>query len=421
MGLMQPISALYSPKSDVITVLDENTFKTEVLKHPGVAVVEFFAPWCGHCKSLAPEYDKAASLLKGVVKVVAVDATAVESLARKYQIQGFPTIKVFGKDKKTPTDYQGERTSDGIVKGAMSAANQLIRDRKGGGSSKSSSSSSSRSNSGSKKGSKSDVVQLTDDNFDEIVMGSHDQWLVEFYAPWCGHCKNLAPEWEAAATKLKGSVKLGAVDATVHTNLASKYGVKGYPTIKLFKAGKKSKAQDYNGPREASGIVDYALRILEESGVPTNVPQITSKSVFEERCSGDSGKICAIMVMPHIMDSSAKERNRYLDTLTNVAKEFRSTMSFGWTEIGAQSGLDDVMGVNFAPTLIVMSLEKKVGSMMKLSWSESNAKSYLNGALAGKEKMDTFGDVPKIIKVAAWDGKDAEIIEEPMEDWMKDD
>ena len=52
------------------------------------------APWCGHCKSLAPEYDKAASLLKGVVKVVAVDATAVESLARKYQIQGFPTIKV---------------------------------------------------------------------------------------------------------------------------------------------------------------------------------------------------------------------------------------------------------------------------------------------------------------------------------------
>ena len=245
--------------------------------------------------------------------------------------------------------------------------------------------------------------------------------FVCFYHGRCGHCKNLAPEWEQAATKLKGSVKLGAVDATVHTNLASKYGVKGYPTIKLFKAGKKSKAQDYNGPREASGIVDYALQILEESGVPPNVPQITSKSVFDDRCSGESGKICAIMVMPHIMDSSAKERNRYLDTLTNVAKEFRSTMSFGWTEIGAQSGLDNVMSVNFAPTLLVMSLEKKVGSMMKLSWSETNAKSYLNGALAGKEKMDTFGDVPKIVKVSAWDGKDAEIIEEPMEDWMKDD
>ena len=197
--------------------------------------------------------------------------------------------------------------------------------------------------------------------------------------------------------------------------------MKGYPTIKLFKAGKKNKAQDYNGPREAGGIVDYALQILEESGVPPNVPQITSKSVFEERCSGESGKICAIMVVPHIMDSSAKERNRYLDTLTNVAKEFRSTMSFGWTEIGAQSGIDEAMGVNFAPTLLVMSLEKKVGSIMKVSWSEANAKSYLNGALAGKEKMDTFREIPKISKVSAWDGKDAEIIEEPMEDWMMDD
>ena len=76
---------------------------------------------------------------------------------------------------------------------------------------------------------------------------------------------------------------MGAVDATVSTNLAQKYGVKGYPTIKLFKAGKKSKAVDYNGPREAAGIVDYALKILDESGVPPQIPQITGKGVFDER------------------------------------------------------------------------------------------------------------------------------------------
>ena len=117
--------------------------------------------------------------------MVAVDATQAESLAGKYQVQGFPTIKVFGKDKKSPTDYQGQRTSDGIVSGAMKAANQLVKDRKGGSGSKSSSS--SGSSSGSKRsggGSKSDVIELTDVNFDALVMESNDQWLVEFFAPW---------------------------------------------------------------------------------------------------------------------------------------------------------------------------------------------------------------------------------------------
>lgn len=91
------------------------------------------------------------------------------------------------------------------------------------------------------------MVVLDESNFDELVMQSKDIWLVEFYAPWCGHCKKLEPEWNEAATKLKGSVKVGKVDATVHSNLAQRFGVSGYPTIKVFNYGSKSdsKAEDY--------------------------------------------------------------------------------------------------------------------------------------------------------------------------------
>lgn len=76
---------------------------------------------------------------------------------------------------------------------------------KGGSSSRGSDSGKSKEKkSESKNFGDKDVVVLTDSNFDELVMQSKDIWLVEFYAPWCGHCKKLEPEWNEAASKLKG-------------------------------------------------------------------------------------------------------------------------------------------------------------------------------------------------------------------------
>lgn len=199
-----------------------------------------------------------------------------------------------------------------------------------------------------------------------------------------GHCKNLAPEWEQAATQLKGSVKLGAVDATVHSNLAQKYGVKGYPTIKVFGAGKKSKAKDYNGPREAAGIVDYASRLLEESGVPPPVYELTGPDVFAEQCDGK--KICAIMYVPHILDSGAAGRKQYISTLENVAKTLRGKpLSFIWSEGGAQAELELATEATFGyPALVVLAKEKGIYGVMRSSWSEQNIAAFISGVLSGR-------------------------------------
>jgi len=100
----------------------------------------------------------------------------------------------------------------------------------------------------------SKVVVLNKDNFDKIV-NEAETILVKFYAPWCGHCKHLAPEFIKAAAILEAdNVILAEVDCTEQTELAQRFDVHGYPTLYVFHNGEKS---EYNGPREADGIVKY--------------------------------------------------------------------------------------------------------------------------------------------------------------------
>ncbi|XP_073714233.1 protein disulfide isomerase family A, member 8 [Misgurnus anguillicaudatus] len=101
---------------------------------------------------------------------------------------------------------------------------------------------------------RSNVVELKDEDFDYLAP-EHETLLVKFYAPWCGHCKKLAPEFESAATRLKGTVTLAKVDCTASTETCKKYGVTGYPTLKIFRNGHESSS--YDGPRSADGIVSY--------------------------------------------------------------------------------------------------------------------------------------------------------------------
>jgi len=110
-----------------------------------------------------------------------------------------------------------------------------------------------------------DVTVLTEENFSSFLE-QNDFVLVEFYAPWCGHCKKLAPEYARAATALKNSgspVKLAKVDATVEAALGEKYGVKGYPTLKFFRGGDSI---EYEGGRTEAEIVNW---VTKKSGPPS--------------------------------------------------------------------------------------------------------------------------------------------------------
>jgi protein disulfide-isomerase A6 len=183
------------------------------------------------------------------------------------------------------------------------------------------------------------VVKLTADNFSEKVLDSNEPWLVEFFAPWCGHCKNLVPAWEGAAKKLKGKVNLGTVDATVEASLATEYGVKGYPTIKAFRAGSAKTPMDYNGGRTVDQIVSYALSQLyeeKENSPPKEVNELVDVQTFEAACNPPN--LCVISFLPDLLDTGASGRNAYLQIVRSVAeKQKRQPLTFLWASAMAQS------------------------------------------------------------------------------------
>uniref|UniRef100_W5MK62 protein disulfide-isomerase n=1 Tax=Lepisosteus oculatus TaxID=7918 RepID=W5MK62_LEPOC len=139
-----------------------------------------------------------------------------------------------------------------------------------------------------------DVLELGDADFDGAV-AQHETVLVEFFAPWCGHCQKLAPEYEEAATRLKGAVPLAKVDCTAHSETCSRFGVNGYPTLKIFRNGQESSA--YDGPRTADGIVSY----MKKQAGPSSV-ELRTEEDLDSFVSHFDGSVVGFFLGPESAD-----------------------------------------------------------------------------------------------------------------------
>ncbi|KAI7744964.1 hypothetical protein M8C21_006461 [Ambrosia artemisiifolia] len=394
------VDAFYGSSSPVVQLTPSN-FKSKVENSNGVVLVEFYAPWCGHCRALTPAWEKAASVLKGVVTVAAIDADAHQSIAQEYGIKGFPTIKVFVPGKP-PVDYQGAREAKPIAEFALQQVKALLKERLSG-----------KTTGGSSEKSESSVsVELNSRNFDELVVESKDLWMVEFFAPWCGHCKKLAPEWKKAAKNLQGKVKLGHVNCDDEKSLMSRYKVQGFPTILVFGADKENPIT-YEGARTASAIESFALVQLETNVAPPEVTELTSQDVMEQKCG--SAAICFVAFLPDILDSKAEGRNKYIETLLSIAEKFkRSPYSYVWAAAGKQPELEKHVGVGGYgyPALVALNIKKGAYAPLRSAFERDQIIEFVKTAgLGGKGTLPLEG-TPTIVKTEPWDGKDGVILEE---------
>jgi|TARA_B110000977_G_scaffold64391_1_gene87570 protein disulfide-isomerase-like protein len=114
-----------------------------------------------------------------------------------------------------------------------------------------------------------EVVTLTDDTFEHQTQASSGQttgvWFVKFYAPWCGHCRAMAPTWSELAAQVDGTgVIIADVDATHNPVTTDRFNglIKGFPTLLLFRNGGMFK---YAAPRDLESLLKFATETYAEA------------------------------------------------------------------------------------------------------------------------------------------------------------
>ncbi|XP_019378124.1 PREDICTED: protein disulfide-isomerase A5 isoform X2 [Gavialis gangeticus] len=237
----------WADEESAVYHLTDEDFDKFIKEHSSVLVM-FHAPWCGHCKKMKPEYEKAAESLHvandspGVL--AAVDATANKALAERFHISGFPTLKYFkdGEEKYTlPQLRTKKKIIDWLLNPQAPPPPEPAWEEK-----------------------QTSVIHLVGEDFRESLKKKKHA-LVMFYAPWCPHCKNSIPHFTTAAELFKEDRKIAyaAVDCAKEQNhdLCKQEGVDGYPTFNYYNYGKF--AEKYNGERGEAGFATF-MRTLRE-------------------------------------------------------------------------------------------------------------------------------------------------------------
>jgi len=186
---------------------------------------------------IEPAWKAAAGAFEDAQDIIVakIDAEAHPATAGRYDVKGFPTLKYFHQGSTQPTDYKKGRSADEIVT-FLNDQNGMTR---------------------AVAVEPSDVVNLDPRSFQESI-GGKAHALVKFFAPWCGHCKAMAPEYEKVAQTFKeeSSVLIAKVDAEAHPELGKSQGISGYPTLKWYEKGSTT-GKGYESGRDAHHFVQF--------------------------------------------------------------------------------------------------------------------------------------------------------------------
>ena len=141
-----------------------------------------------------------------------------------------------------------------------------------------------------------DIVTLNASNFEQLTQAATGattgDWMIKFYAPWCGHCKAMQPEFELLATELKGEINVAEVDVAKDRAIGSRFDVKGFPTMLFLSGGKVYK---YKGPRTSAAMAAFARGGYKDAAV--EVDAVSARTADGKAARSALGLIRACLLL----------------------------------------------------------------------------------------------------------------------------
>ncbi|XP_062510842.1 thioredoxin domain-containing protein 5-like [Corticium candelabrum] len=247
-GSKQEERTLQPEVIDGLAKLTAETFKASVSRR--YYFIKFYAPWCGHCQRLAPTWNKLAAHFQddGVVNIGKVDCTIDKDLCAENNVGGYPTLFLY-QDGKVIQRYTGGRSLEELI--------TFVNDNRPADEEPETDSTDEEPPSPLPP-----VVDLTSETFTTTMQDGLT--FVKFFAPWCGHCKRLAPVWEQLGQTVKDrqlAIRIAKLDCTAHSTICEEHHVHGYPTLVLFSNGVKVK--EYKSSRVLEDLVQFVTDNIE--------------------------------------------------------------------------------------------------------------------------------------------------------------